>query len=65
MHQGASRANETNWIGSALAAAGLDIQNNQEHRRHQHEHQAGDEAEVVGFHRKSLEPSDRITANGA
>ncbi len=55
--------NELNW--SALAAAGLDVQNNQEHRRNQHEHQAGDEAEVVGFHRKSLELGDRITANGA
>jgi len=47
---------------SALTAAGLDVEHQQEHRRNQHEHQAGDEAEIVGFHRKSLQPADRITA---
>ena len=49
-------------LRSALTAAGLDVEHQQKHRRHQHEHQAGDEAEIVGFHCKCLQPGDRITA---
>jgi hypothetical protein len=33
-----------------LAAAGLDVEHQQEHRWNQDEHQAGDKAEIVGFH---------------
>jgi len=35
---------------AALAAAGLDVKDDQEHRRNQDEQEAGNEAEIVGFH---------------
>ena len=52
------------WRASALAAVGLDVKNDQKDRWNQHEHQAGHEAEIVGFHCRSLELRDRITAGG-
>ncbi len=56
--------NRTAWRTSALAAVGLDVKNDQKDRWNQHEHQAGHEAEIVGFHYRSLELRDRITAAG-
>ena len=56
--------NQTAWRTSALAAVGLDVKNDQKDRWNQHEHQAGHEAEIVGFHYRSLELRDRITAAG-
>ena len=56
--------NQTAWRTSALAAVGLDVKNNQKDRWNQHEHQAGHEAEIVGFHYRSLELRDRITTAG-
>lgn len=35
---------------ASLTAAGLDVENDQEHGRNQNEQQAGDKAEIVGFH---------------
>jgi hypothetical protein len=33
-----------------LAAAGLDVKNDQENSRHQNKKKAGNETEIVGFH---------------
>ena len=38
--------------GSALAAVGLNEQDDQEDGRHQNKQQAGHEAEIVGFHER-------------
>ncbi len=56
--------NQAAWRASALAAVGLNVKNDQKDRWNQHEHQAGHEAEIVGFHYRSLELRDRITAAG-
>lgn len=47
---------------ATLTAAGLDVQHQKEHGGNQDEHQAGDKAEVVGFHGKTAGTGEGITA---
>ena len=51
--------------GSALAAVGLNDQDDQEDGRHQNKQQAGHEAEIVGFHERertcwNVSPSGKL-----
>ena len=39
-------------LGPGLLAGGLDVQNEQEHRGHQHKQDAGHKTELVNFHER-------------
>lgn len=53
---------EAPGAGSALlAAVRLDVEDDQENGRDQHEQQAGHETEIVGFHQGMEDSADRIT----
>ena len=62
MIRGESRAADGQ---SALAAVGLNEQDDQEDGRHQNKQQAGHEAEIVGFHERertcwNVSPSGKL-----
>lgn len=53
---------EARAASASLTAAGLDVKDDQEDSRNQNEQQTGDKTEIVGFHCRERDLSERITA---
>ena len=51
--------------GGTFSTVGLDEQDDQKHRRNQDEHEAGNEAEIVGFHGRLMVQGRTYHRSGA